>query len=332
MAYLNNPISNSHYHLSENHFVGRSIHSTTRLSNKEISKNHAVIEWQQTQWMLRDISKNGTWINGSKLMNNKRYPLCVGDRIHFDGNKKIIFQVENLDPPENKLIPCNNSNKDSIPIILDNYSLLPSDEKPEIAIYFEPNNQCWYQLSLLELEQEAPKQIFDNDILRIDNKDWQLKLFNNEALTQDTRFLSIVQKQIKYIFKLSQDEETTEIEIATPNEKINLNSLTHHYLTLTLARYRAADAAKGLDKASQGWIYVDQLAKDLGINNIHLNIQIHRARKQFSNAFDCLIDTNLIIQRLPGKIRFGGENMELYKGDQLECILKPSQRVPTYSA
>ena len=96
---------------------------------------------------------------------------------------------------------------------------------------------------------------------------------------------------------------------------------SHHYLTLNLARYRARDAQKGLDVSQQGWVYAEQLEKDLGIDSCYMNIQIHRARKQFADALEHLCDVRQLIERKAGKLRFGGTKFQILKGQQLECQL-----------
>ena len=46
---------------------------------------------------------------------------------------------------------------------------------------------------------------------------------------------------------------------------LDLAVRTHHYLLLQLARHRCEDAARGLDSKSQGWVYAEQLAAELGL-------------------------------------------------------------------
>lgn len=124
------------------------------------------------------------------------------------------------------------------------------------------------------------------------------------------------------VFILSLDEETTQVILERESQTIDLQIRAHHYLMLVLARCRIEDAKKGLDKSSQGWIYTEQLSKYLGIDNCHINIQIHRARKQFSKVLGCDVNDEYLIQRQPGKVRFSGESCRIYKGEKLEGELR----------
>ena len=54
--------------LQPHHSFGRLQSSVnTLISDAYISKVHAFIEWNDEHWLLRDVSSNGTWLNGSKL-------------------------------------------------------------------------------------------------------------------------------------------------------------------------------------------------------------------------------------------------------------------------
>jgi len=321
MAYLINKASNTRCYLLSQHTFGRSKSLMgTLIVKSEISKVHAIIEWQSPHWAIRDISKNGTWLNNLQMQENKRFRLSVGDIIYFAGDKSCSFLVEDLSPPNDLLLPCDNDEGVFLDAIeLNHYLILPNEESPEIAVYFNQQNSQWYQENLNQKDSQ-PKVINNKNIIEFDGKQWVFQQDNNEASTKVISDLKPKLKEIKYIFKLSLDEETTQVELHLANETIDLHIRTHHYLLLSLARYFIEDSKNGLDKMSKGWVYTEQLAKDLGIDTVHLNILIHRARKQFSNAFDYVFDTDRLIQRQPGKVRFGGEFFEIYKGDKLECI------------
>ena len=58
--------------------------------------------------------------------------------------------------------------------------------------------------------------------------------------------------------------------------------------------------------------------KDLGVDMRYLNIQIHRARKQFSEVLVNVHDAENIIERQLRKVRFAGASFMIYKGCELE--------------
>lgn len=124
----------------------------------------------------------------------------------------------------------------------------------------------------------------------------------------------------QFIFHLSQDEETTHLELQL-QQTLDFGIRTHHYLLLQLARHRIEDAARGLDAESQGWVYVDQLGAELGLDSTHMNIQIFRARKQLSDFLPNLLGQQLLIERRGGRLRFGCEKLTIYKGATLTSSL-----------
>ena len=112
------------------------------------------------------------------------------------------------------------------------------------------------------------------------------------------------------------DEETTQLELRQ-QQVLDLAVRTHHYLLLQLARHRAEDAARGLDSKSQGWVYAEDLAAELGLDSTHMNIQIFRARKQLSDMLPDALGQHCLLERRGGKIRFGCEKFKIFKGEQL---------------
>jgi hypothetical protein len=122
---------------------------------------------------------------------------------------------------------------------------------------------------------------------------------------------------MEFIFNLSLDEESTQLELVLGQQKIDLAVRNHHYLLALLARYRAADAAKGLDGKSQGWIYTDILANELGLDATHMNIYIFRLRKQLADSLPNLAGLQNLLERRGGKIRFGCDKFKIYKGEAL---------------
>ncbi len=130
---------------------------------------------------------------------------------------------------------------------------------------------------------------------------------------------------LQLTFLLSDDEETTWLDIHYGNHSISLGARSHHYLTLNLARHRAKDAAKGIILTRQGWVYTDVLIRELGIEQRHLNIQVYRARKQLSEALAVLANDTItlpelpLIERMNGQLRLATEQFSITKGDTVEC-------------
>ncbi|MCO7226326.1 FHA domain-containing protein [Pleionea sp. CnH1-48] len=314
MAYLLCLTDHSKCYLNSHHTFGRLEHSVnTLISEPDISKFHAVIEWSGNTWLIRDISKNGTYLNNKKLVPNQAYSLAIGDQLFFSQHQEQSYQVKDLSQPENILIPLDHT---STPISIKDYNLLPSNQECEKVVYYHAQKGIWL---LEDINGNNSYPLDNGDVILLKNKPWQ---FHTDTTTQPTLQLSEQQysiNDINFVFNLSQDEEVAHLKLQTPVDDIDLEVRTHHYLTLTLVRSRYKDALKGFDSDTQGWIYTEQLEKDLGLSQSHLNIQIHRARKQFKEILSNIKSSEDIIERTRGKIRFGPAKFQLFKGRTLEC-------------
>ncbi len=103
---------------------------------------------------------------------------------------------------------------------------------------------------------------------------------------------------------------------------LDLGERVHHYCLLVLARLRVADAARGIDGSSQGWVDVQQLARMLGLDVAHLNIQLFRARRQIQEVLPAGLADAQVVERRRGEVRFGGFGIEVVRGAQLEAQLQ----------
>ena len=93
--------------------IGRSEKSDLFINNPSISKRHALIQFDEEEnensinkeqnMILIDNSLNGTYVNGTKLVNGKKILLETGDKISF-GNDKNIYIFEFMNYDHNKTI------------------------------------------------------------------------------------------------------------------------------------------------------------------------------------------------------------------------------------
>ncbi len=323
--------------LHAHHSFGRLTYAVDTLINQpRISKHHAIIEWHNDSWHIRDLSRNGTWLNDTKLKQNNRYQLNLNDKISMGDPDNQLFLVANLNAPCDLLIPVGAKVSSEQTVALSRYHLLPNEQHPEVVVFIDPAEQQWciehfeQQQNPHQNQQENQDQhhnvtpLNEHDVIEFGGQKWQLKLSHLETPTEQFEPLRHQLDELNFVFDLSFDEEVTELRLITPEDTIEFYARSHHYLTLNLARYRASDAQNGIEPQKQGWVYPEQLMKDLGLDISHLNIQIHRARKQFSDVLHGLCDAQSLIVRQAGKLRFGGSLFSVYKGHKLECESKGS--------
>jgi len=303
-------------YLNACHCFGRSpTNVDTVINAQEVSRIHAVVEWTDNQWFIRDISNNGTWVNNQKLIKDTPQKLKVSDKIFFASGESHGFSVEDLSPPQNMLLPIAQQG-DQSPIILADGNLLPSEQNPEIALFYVPSKDQWYKEFLVDTDGSA-YPVVNSDLLFFDNQKWQLKL---TPLTENTVLMAKAKlsvEQIKYRFNLSLDEENTELTVTTDDEQFSLANKAHHYLTLSLARHRDEDAKQGIDEDNQGWRLPETLIKELGYEITLFNTHVCRAKQQFRDMLDGACDGDELIERKGKKIRFAGVFYRIYKGNEL---------------
>lgn len=316
MAYLLDLAHNRLFPLATHHTFGRLAASVdTCIDKPYVSKLHAAIEWNGHHWQIKHLGLNGTWVNGKAIAQGETQALHTGDRIHIAEQGDPGFEVRDLTPPMDMLWPLNQSEDQAQPLALVRYHLLPDSQQPELAIYFDERQQQWYQEHIDRDDSRAP--LGNGDLVRINHSDWQFISAQAFGPTEARPQASHRLDDYQFVFTLSLDEETTELQLERNGQALDLGVRSHHYLLLQLARHRAEDGARGLDSKSRGWVYADALATELGLDSTHMNIQIFRARKQLADSLPHVPAQQEVLERRGGKIRFGGDNIKIYKGEQL---------------
>ena len=332
MAYLFDANTETFFPLAPHHTFGRLATAVdTHIDKPYISKLHAAIEWSGERWCIKNLGRNGTLINGALLQDGEQRPLQLQDHIHLADAQDNGFRVMDLTPPCDMLWPL--ATKCSLavlpqPIKLERYHPLPNEHAPELALFCQ--QQQWYLEPLDPQNEDLPMPLTAGDLVQFNNSHWQLiraTIYGpTEARPQPQETLSA----LEFVFELSLDEEDTQLRLEHPQTTIDLGVRSHHYLLLQLARHRANDIARNLAPCSQGWVYAEQLAAELGMDNTHVNIHIFRARKQIADALPDTPGHSKLLERRGGKLRFGCDNFKIYKGANL--VTQSQHSTPSHSA
>lgn len=313
MAYLLDVAAEAYFPLAPHHTFGRLANSVdTHIDKPYVSKLHAAIEWNGEQWRIKNLGLNGTWVNGIAMAQGETRELAINDEIVLAAQTDPGFRVMDLGAPGDMLWPLNRPLSETTPIYLSRYHLLPDGDAPELALYFDEQTQQWLQEAIAEHGEALP--LNDGDLVQFSTSHWQFVRANIYGPTEVKSARHI--NDFEFVFNLSLDEETTQLELRQ-QQVLDLAVRTHHYLLLQLARHRCEDAERGLDSKSQGWVYAEHLAAELGLDSTHMNIQIFRARKQLADMLPDALGQQCLLERRGGKIRFGCDKFKIYKGDQL---------------
>ncbi len=296
-------------YLRDYHTFGRRKDSVdTYVNHSYISKIHAIIEWREPNWLLKDVSKNGLKLNGLMIPAQKAVLLSVDDVIDFAGMGEATLTIKDLDPPTSMLI--NQSLADET-IAIDESTLLPNDEEPELALYLCPDRGQWYAERISEGIEAGPYE--HGDLIKLGNNEWRFLMVTESDATTEFTSEPLSLDEVKFQFDMSQDEENIELTLIENGMEVELGERSHHYLMVHLLRHRRDDPQ------DKGWIDCQLLMKELGIEESHLNIQIFRARKQIAAALPEVKGHSRLIERRRGSVRIGVKNFEISKEGTVEA-------------
>ena len=318
MACLQHPDRDQPVFLMAHHTIGRRQGATdTRITLPEISGIHAAIQWTGSHWIIRDLSRNGTWVNDQQLIPAKNQQLHIGDKIAFGRASNPVWKVENLAPPENLLIDINTGESQK----LETYHLLPDEHEPLASLHFNPINGVWvYELMDGSDNGETARVVTHKTRIDCAHNSWELFLGNSQSTTTELSLHSLCVSEFRLRFSVSHHEEHIQLQLARNDMKVELAARTHNYLLLYLARARIRDMQKAIDPADQGWVAIDLATRELGITVNHLNTQIFRARKQIADCLPDAIDTSRLVERRAHEMRLGCDQLDIFKGSQKEVV------------
>lgn len=263
--------------LLSRHLVGRSRLADLRMSEPTVSGEHAVLGWTGHAWELHDLgSRNGTIVDGRKLAPGERVAVARGTAIAFGG-------------PDNAW----RLTDDSAPTLIAEFAdggeplsarndllALPSEECPEAVVYRDAAGE-W----LLEHAGETLRPV-DRQRIRVGGREAVLRVPDPIAPTWDTSSTAPHLSSVTLRFSVSRDEEYVALAALAGRASIDLGARAHHAVLLMLARSRLADrdGGAGVPESSEGWVYQDELADKLAMDETHLNVAVFRCRRQFAEA------------------------------------------------
>ena len=307
MAYLKNTASGEENFLFGRHIVGRLSESNTILSCADSSPIHAIISWNNGTWQIKDVSAKGVYINGIKMPPASQCRIYQGDQIKFGNENGVVWTLLNEDPPQSMLIPMS-SNLPAIPLG-DKVVALPSADKP-FAFLSKSRYGYWICES-----PEKTHELKSGDLVGDRDNQWQFVDWN---FLEEFKELNIAQSKkadhLSFLFNVSQDEEHVSLTVQVGEQKLPLGERSHHYLLLLLARKKMEHKMTGITIEEQGWISMSELSKMLGLSERHINIQIHRIRKQLIGLYPTYFESHNVIERRIGALRIVGESILIHGG------------------
>lgn len=281
--------------------AGRSPAADLILTAASVSAEHAIVFWQGEGWYLRDLhSSNGTFVNRQRLAVDEPRRLQTGDSIQFGAVQEEHWDLVSDTSPS--LFAKRQS--DGMEVVSGSDLLaLPSEAQPTAQVY-PAGTQHWSSVGGGALEP-----INDGQSLSVGKDVWRVFLPSAIDRTEQCDSLSPSISSASLVFRVSQDEETVVIEVSDRGFATRMESRVHNYALLLLARQRQSDIA--LREEHQGWMARTQLARQLGIELTHLNVQLFRLRKAFSEAGFDNGGQAVECRRRPDQVRIGIERLRV---------------------
>ena len=112
---------------------------------------------------------------------------------------------------------------------------------------------------------------------------------------------------VRFVFDVSRDQEAVRLSIEFGTESWDLGERAHHWMLFLLAKAREEDHDH--DTSEHGWVYSDDLVRDVAMTEGTMSVYIFRARQQVAS---CGIEgaQGLVARRKSTRqVRFGGSNI-----------------------
>lgn len=284
--------------------VGRSRGCDLVLTGRDVSGEHAVLQWDGVRWELRDLgSRNGTHVDGRRLGAGERVTVAVGAEIRF-GRESAPWLLVEGGAPQVMAVAVEGGTR---VVGEGGYLALPGPEAPTLAVYQDAAGQ-WVAEGEGGVRGVADRAVVEAGGL------WRVHLPAGCAGTWEDGAAPVLVGSLRLRFTVSRDEEQVELVAWAGERRIDLQVRAHHYLLLTLARRRLADRQAGVAAADEGWVRQDDLRAMLRLGEDHLSITIHRARTQLGKAG--VADAAAVVERRPGTrlLRIGVAALEVATG------------------
>lgn len=278
--------------------IGRARTSGLRLASTVASGEHASIVWTGDHWDIRDLgSTNGTLADAVRLEPGKPQKILRGAKLMFGGPDEAWVLEDDAAPDALAL----EVGTDEVVVARAGLLALPSTGAPELSVYKSTGGE-W----VAEDTEGEVRGVTDQAVVTAGGRAWRLHLplsaEGTPMIEPGPTFATV-----KFVFRVSKNEEMIDISVVHKGRQIPLESREHGYVLLTLARVRKSE--EHLSVGERGWVDRDELLRMLGMDANGMNVAIHRARQQLLAAG--IEGAQGIVEVRRGHRRFGTDRFEI---------------------
>lgn len=272
MGVLRHTASGERRTLSARCVVGRAATCALQVVERSVSGEHAVLAWSGSAWSVRDLgSRNGTFVGTERVAAGEERPVGPGDTLRF-GHGEPWELVDAGPPVATAHDPLTGEARVGDGSLL----VLPSADEPRVTV-FESADGSW----VAEVDGE-PITVVDGTPISDGERTWVLHLPITLARTWDAGDAPWAIEDLSIELAHSPDEEHVEVALRHPfGERRFKRYRVHHYTLLVLARAWLEDAESTPE--SRGWVYAEDLCGMLRVDEMRLNVDIYRARRELAS-------------------------------------------------
>lgn len=281
--------------LVAHHLVGRSRKCQLLIDRANVSAVHAEVMWTGRAWLLRDLSTNGTFIDGHRMARGEQVALAAGAQVSF-GRTEPEYRLIDTSPPRLTAF-----GPDGAVIIGSETLYLPSPDDLGAVILQDADGR--WTVENEEATRSGP--VADGQCIVVRGQPYTVHLPVTVPLTRDP---AGPLDEIALEFLVSRDGEHIDIRVCHGGAIRTVEPRAHGPLLHVLARTRAVDARRvGLPEREHGWMHREDLMSALAcIDANTLNVWVFRARQQFAELQIPRLAERIIERReLAGQLRLG---------------------------
>lgn len=293
--------------------IGRDPSCLIRVDDTRVSRTHASVEWRDSAWWVRDLgSVNGTWVGGARL-GAEPHLLKSGENLHLGAADARPWVLVDPGPPAPFAVRADDQEElgphgDLL--------VLPEDEEGAWTIYRRPNGVWTAERG------DEQREVSDGDLLTADDEVWRLclpgrvtatdRMAPGRALPGEPSFVDWTVQTVRFAFTQSRDWEHARLAISSGEHRLDLGDRQCWVVLVTLARERIADAAAA--EHDQGWVDIDQLARELGMRRGTVDVYITRARTELADAGVIGAAQVVLARRGQRRLGIGVERLHVEEG------------------
>jgi pSer/pThr/pTyr-binding forkhead associated (FHA) protein len=284
--------------------IGRAPDCEVRLADSRVSAEHALLSWRGGGWEIQDLhSRNGTYVNGRLLGPGQQAPVSTGTVIGL-GRDAAQCVLTEVGPPVAYAVAV-----DSPHTVVEAQSMfiaLPNHDAPELTIV-QRRDGWWLE------RDDGLDRVTSGAVVSTSAATWRLYLSELVPRTRDAEDSVLTLSSVRLSFTFSRQGGPTKLQLSRNERRIEFEFRTHHAVLLALAQARLADRDRiGFE---QGWRSCDALLETLGYNTNRLNVEIHRARRQFADVG--VVDAARLVERRrePRTLRIGIADLAIETDD-----------------